>query len=106
MKHTNTNSPKSSKLPLARTSQPRTIEILFDAAEAGEVFVAGDFNQSNPKSMPVRKDAQGVWRAHLQVPPGGHEYRLIVDNQWRDDPHAAGLIPNPFGSSNAFAQVA
>jgi 1,4-alpha-glucan branching enzyme len=54
----------------------------------------------------LHKDAKGVWRVELQVSPGGQEYRLIVDDQWQDDPHAASFIPNPFGSRNCFVQVA
>jgi 1,4-alpha-glucan branching enzyme len=105
MKPTTTKSPKNGNLSLTKAIHPRTIAISFAAAEAHEVFVAGDFNQWNPKGTPLNKDAQGVWRTQLQVPPGGHEYRLVVDNQWQDDPHAANYIPNPFGSHNAFVQV-
>jgi 1,4-alpha-glucan branching enzyme len=66
-------------MPFAGTSQPKTIKILFDAAEAREVFVAGDFNQWNPGNTPLHKDAHGVWKTLLRVPPGRHEYRLVAD---------------------------
>ena len=105
MKQTKANSPKVNKMRLARASQPNTFAIAFDAAEACEVFVAGDFNRWNPRSTPLRKDAQGVWRTELGVPPGGHEYRLIVDGQWQNDPRATGSIANPYGSNNSFVQV-
>lgn len=99
------NRPKHGQMAVAKTSRPGRLEIVFAAAEASEVFVAGDFNQWNPKGTPLRKDPQGVWRAELQVLPGGHEYRFIVDDQWKDDPQATRFIPNPFGSRNSFVQV-
>jgi 1,4-alpha-glucan branching enzyme len=106
MKPTTTINPKNNNLALARSNSPRTLQISFAGASAHAVYVAGDFNQWNSKSSPLHKDAKGVWRAELQVSPGGHEYRLIVDDQWQDDPHAASFIPNPFGSRNCFVQVA
>ena len=88
-----------------RDPKSKTIDITFNAAEAREVFIAGDFNQWNPRSTPMHKDARGVWKKQLRLSRGGHEYRLVVDGQWRDDPHAAASIANPYGGCNAFVQV-
>jgi 1,4-alpha-glucan branching enzyme len=105
MKHLNATNRKNNILP-ARSSPRATIQISFEAPAAHEVFVAGDFNGWNLRSTPLRKDAQGIWRAQIQVSPGPHEYRLIVDGQWQNDPHAAASVANPFGSSNSFVQAA
>ena len=105
MKQTNTAVPNGSKLPLIRYPKSKTIEITFDGTEAREVFIAGDFNQWNPRSTPMRKDARGVWKRQLRLSSGGHEYRLVVDGQWRDDPHAPASIANPYGGCNSFVQV-
>lgn len=96
---------KNDNLP-ARSAQPATIQISLAAPGAHEVFVAGDFNGWNSRSSPLRKDAQGIWRVQIPVSPGPHEYRLIVDGQWQNDPHAAASVANPFGGSNSFVQVA
>lgn len=89
----------------ARSTPLATLHLALVAPEAREVFVAGDFNGWNPRSTPLHKDAQGVWRAHIRVSPGPHEYRLIVDGQWQNDPHAAASVLNPFGGSNSLVQV-
>jgi 1,4-alpha-glucan branching enzyme len=105
MQQTNTVDLQSNKRALAGTSQPNTIKIAFVSAEAREVFVARDNNQWNPGSTPLSKDAQDVWRTQLRVPPGRHEYRLVVDDQWQTNPRAAGSIANPYGSSNSVVQA-
>jgi 1,4-alpha-glucan branching enzyme len=104
MKHLNASNRKNDNLP-AKSSQTAMIQISPEAPEAHEVFVAGDFNGWNPKSTPLRKDAQGIWHTQIRVSPGPHEYRLLVDGQWQNDPHAAASVANPCGSSNSFVQV-
>lgn len=64
---------------------------------AREVFVAGTFNQWDPKSLPLTRDALGDWSIQLLLPPGEYRYRLVVDGEWRDDPNARRSVPNPFG---------
>jgi len=44
---------------------------------------------------------EGRWVKELALPPGRHEYRLVVDGQWRCDPAAVETVPNPFGGQNA-----
>lgn len=87
----------------ARTSN--RIEIVFDAGEATEVFIAGDFNQWNPHSTPLHKESNGKWRTLLRLAPGPHEYRFVVDGQWRNDPRAKRSKANPFGGVNSVLQV-
>lgn len=105
MKQTSTLIPNSNRMPVMKSSQSKTVAIEYDAAEAGEVFIAGDFNEWNPRRTRMRKDARGVWKKQLWLSPGGHEYRLVVDGQWRTDPHAPASIANPYGGSNSFMQV-
>jgi len=105
MKQTDTVVANGSKQPLIKYSPLKAIQLTFAATEAREVFIAGDFNQWDPKSTPMHRDARGVWKRQLRLSPGGHEYRLVVDGQWQDDPHAAASIANPYGGNNSFVQV-
>ena len=100
-----TNPVKNSGQPLLTNGQPTKVIIAYTAIDAEEVFIAGDFNRWDPRSTPLRKDAQGVWRTTLQLAPGPHEYRLIVDGEWLNDPRAARSTANPFGSTNSVLQV-
>ncbi len=57
------------------------------------VFLAGDFNNWNVVSLPMKKDGDGFWEANVILPPGRYEYRFWVNGAWHDDP-----VENPFGS--------
>ena len=95
----------SSGLPLLPAARPGKIEIVYRENGAQEVFIAGDFNQWNPRSTPLHKDANGDWRTLLLLRPGPHEYRLVVDGKWQSDPRAVRSVANPFGSTNSVVQV-
>jgi 1,4-alpha-glucan branching enzyme len=105
MNSTAANTALSTRLPLLPATRPGKVEIVFHATEAEEVFIAGDFNRWNPRSTPLRKDANGTWKTVLLLAPGPHQYRLVVDGQWRNDPSAICSIANPFGSRNSVMQV-
>jgi 1,4-alpha-glucan branching enzyme len=105
MKSTSHHISLGSGLPLLPAARPGKIEIVYRQNGAEEVFIAGDFNQWNPRSTPLRKDTNGDWRASLLLRPGPHEYRLVVDGEWRNDPRAVRSVANPFGSLNSVVQV-
>lgn len=73
---------------------------------AQEVCIAGSFNDWHPAATPMIPLGEGRWRKELTLPPGRYEYRLVVDGQWVDDPTAAELVPNSFGTANAVLTVA
>ena len=53
----------------------------------------------------LQKDAGGVWRTEVELPPGTHHYRFIVDGQWTDDPDCTLRVPNPYGGENMVRAV-
>jgi len=77
----------------------------FTAPDALSVLLVGDFThwQSNPISM--RKAADGIWSASVDLGPGTHTYRFIVDGEWRDDPECTVHVPNPYGSQDMVRRV-
>lgn len=105
MKSTVMHTTLSTRTPLLPAARPGKVEIVFEAADAGEVFIAGDFNHWNPRGTPLRQEANGTWRTLLLLTPGPHEYRFVVDGQWRSDPRAVRSVANPFGSRNSVMQV-
>jgi 1,4-alpha-glucan branching enzyme len=76
------------------------------APQAASVQLVGDFTHWKQRPVSMHRDAQGVWRATVQVEPGTHHYRFLVDGQWTDDPECAIRVPNPFGTQDAVRQVA
>ena len=78
----------------------------FSAPEATSVQLVGDFTQWQERPVNLQKGADGVWRAAVNLPPGAHHYRFLVDGEWRDDPECTLRAPNPFGGENMMRQVA
>jgi 1,4-alpha-glucan branching enzyme len=72
---------------------------------AHQVFIVGSFNDWQTGATPMIRLRDGKWSAQLNLAPGHHEYRFIVDGQWTDDPAATEWIPNPFGGANAVLEV-
>jgi len=73
---------------------------------AGQVAIAGDFNDWNPSKTPLRRDENlGVWQACIPIPPGRYRYRLVVDGKWVQDPHNPTVETNPFGELNNILEV-
>ena len=88
-------------------SKPGKIPVEFrcEAPGAEKVYLAGDFNDWRAGELRLDRDENGVWRIELHMAPGRYEYRLIVDGEWQDDPHAATRVPNQFGTSNCVLEI-
>jgi 1,4-alpha-glucan branching enzyme len=77
----------------------KTARFELECASAGEVLVAGTFNEWNPS--PLRRIDDSRWAIEFRLKPGRYEYRFIVDGLWQDDPYAFIFCVNPFGSRNS-----
>jgi len=97
-------SAKSKKKTMG-SKQVRKTEFKLSAPQAESVFIAGDFNQWNPSSHPLKADANGTWRISLGLNPGRYEYRFFVDREWQNDPNCSSFVENPFGTSNSLKIV-
>jgi 5'-AMP-activated protein kinase regulatory beta subunit len=64
----------------------RKIDFELKMPEAQQVILMGDFNQWNPKTHPMRKEENGVWRKTVMIDPGRYEYRFWVDGEWSGGP--------------------
>lgn len=83
----------------------REVEFSYESPAAREVYLAGDFNDWSFNGLPMVRDEKGVWRVRVRLSSGRHEYRFIVDGEWRNDPHASGVVPNEYGSCNCLLEV-
>lgn len=81
------------------------VRFQFRHARASTVTVAGDFNGWNTASHPMAREGGDLWVLELELTPGRHEYKFLVDGrQWWNDPEAP-KAPNPWGSENSYADV-
>jgi len=83
----------------------KKIELVFYAPEAMQVFLAGDFNNWDTQSLPMKKDKDGTWKAKIKLAPGRYEYKLFANNAWIEDLPGAELSSNPFGTQNFITWV-
>jgi len=80
-------------------------EFTLSAPSATKVHLVGDFTNWQASPLPLSKEADGIWKAAIQLPPGSHQYRFLVDDQWCDDPACKVRVANPSGSENAVREV-
>jgi 1,4-alpha-glucan branching enzyme len=78
----------------------------FTAPMAMRVQLAGDFTHWQQRPIAMHKGQDGIWRTTVELSPGKHHYRFLVDGQWQDDPECTLRVPNPYGSEDAVRQVA
>jgi 1,4-alpha-glucan branching enzyme len=78
----------------------------FTAPTALSVQLVGGFTHWQEHPVQMHKGANGVWTATVELEPGTHHYRFLVDGQWRDDPECTLHVPNPYGSQDSVRQVA
>ena len=77
----------------------------FSAPGAMSVQLVGDFTHWKDHPISLHKGADGIWRATVELEPGTHHYRFLVDGEWRDDPECALRVPSPYGGYNMARQV-
>jgi 1,4-alpha-glucan branching enzyme len=75
------------------------------APQAESVSIAGDFNNWNSISHPMKKDKKGIWKISFNLQPGTYQYRFLVDREWQSDPNCTDCVENPFGTLNCVKKV-
>jgi 1,4-alpha-glucan branching enzyme len=78
----------------------KTVEFTYTAPDAKKVFLAGEFNQWDTQSLPMKKGKDGVWRTKIELAPGRYEYKFFADNAWVEHLPGVELSSNPLGSQN------
>ncbi|MEO6596821.1 MAG: glycogen-binding domain-containing protein [Planctomycetota bacterium] len=83
------------------------------APQAKKVCLAGSFNAWEATALPMKRAANGSWALALELEPGRHEFKFVVDGAWCcepgcDGPHAKcpGCVPNDMGTMNRVVDVA
>lgn len=73
---------------------------LKNYAGAKTVYLAGDFNNWNPQSLPMQRQGDD-WVCSVNLGAGKHLYKLIVDGKWIKDPGNKLWEQNEFNTGNS-----
>jgi hypothetical protein len=74
-------------------------------ANAKSVFLAGGFNRWDGTALPLARQGD-AWVARIDLPPGRHPYKFVVDGAWITDPENAVREADITGSENSIKLVA
>lgn len=95
---------RGSRPVFGRTLTESGVEFVQPGALGRRVQIAGSF--SNWKPIELIHDADAATHAiRLDLPPGRHEYRLIVDGTWTADPYNTDWILSEFGEPHSLVDV-
>ena len=84
----------------------KKIEFQFEATPGSKVSVVGTFNNWDSGKNPMKDNPDsGHYKTVVAVPPGRHEYKFVVDGDWRVDPNCSENISNSYGSLNSVINV-
>ncbi|HYO20898.1 MAG TPA: glycogen-binding domain-containing protein [Flavisolibacter sp.] len=72
--------------------------------DAKKVFLAGDFNQWDPKAYAMRKQGDD-WVFPVQLSVGKHLYKFVVDGKWIIDPGNKLWEQNEHGTGNSIIWI-
>ena len=87
-------------------SRGKRVSFQVTAEPGSEVFVAGSFNDWNPTQYRMSDNpGSGHCKTTLVLPPGRHEYKFVVNGEWRVDPNCPEWVPNDQGSLNSVITV-
>jgi len=90
------------KMPSSQSGQVRVVFELPACVWADQVYLVGDFNGWDEKTIPFQQDRNGVWRAAVDLPVGRQfQFRYLVDGSWRTDYHADGHAESPYHTTNS-----
>lgn len=72
--------------------------------DAKEVIVTGSFNKWDRKLFKMNKTDDG-WELKLELRPGIHQYKFIVDEQWMHDPNNKMKVKNEYHEYNSLIEI-
>lgn len=93
-------------LPSVPVVTPAGVRFVVSFPEASSVAVAGSFNQWSTTSHPLARDAAGMWRTVVPLPPGDYTFMYVVDGtRWATPALAEDYVDDGFGAKNGVVIV-
>ena len=86
-------------------AEPKEVVFSYKSAVATVVALAGDFNGWSKDTHLLRKVNSEDWEIEIELQPGKHGYRFIVDGIWVEDPEAGEFTSGVPGTRSAVIEV-
>ena len=84
----------------------KRVNFQVTAEPGSDVFVAGSFNDWNPTQYRMKDNpGSGHCKRTLVLPKGRHEYKFLVNGEWRVDPDCPEWASNDQGSLNSVISI-
>ena len=84
----------------------KQVTFTFKHDPGKEVFIAGSFNNWDPKHNKLTETNQpGIYTITIMFARGRHEYKFVVDDIWHADAANPESVVNAFGSLNSVVVV-
>jgi len=106
-KSADTGSQAGGEAPKKAESAAGMGSVTFEYADpkATSVSVVGDFNDWN-KDTSTMKNENGVWKCSMNLKPGRHEYKFVINQtDWISDPKAKDTVADKYGGSSSVIEV-
>ncbi len=87
----------SAPAPGVRRQKNGSTRFVFIGNPGSRVTVIGDFNQWDPYISPLQELQPGIFETTLNLSPGNHYYRLVVNGQEMADPANPRTVRNGWG---------
>jgi 1,4-alpha-glucan branching enzyme len=96
---------------IRKESSPRQgfVRVIFEipaSVWADRIFLVGDFNNWDRRTLPFLLEHNNVWRIALDLPAQHrYEFRYLIDDHWCTDYHADGYAARNDLATNSFVDV-
>jgi chromosome partitioning protein len=81
-------------------------EFVLYAPEAKSVRIVGSFNDWRPtEDCFMERGEDGTWSKMVRLPPGGYQYKFIVDDMWIADENNPNVADDSFGGRNSVLEI-
>lgn len=87
-----------------KAAAAKRVTFKLSAADAGSVFVAGEFNGWDMGKKALKKNAKGEWTGFVNLKPGNYQYKYVVDSSWVLDSESH-VVDNGMGGHNNLVVV-
>jgi 1,4-alpha-glucan branching enzyme len=70
------------------------------AESAKTAYLVGDFNNWDPRDIPMKKTKDGSYTVSIRLEAGkDYQFRYLLDNhRWENELHADKYVPSGFGN--------
>jgi 1,4-alpha-glucan branching enzyme len=97
---------KGETMKKTTSSKSKRVGFQMTAEPGSEVFVAGSFNDWNPKKHRLKDNpGSGHCKTTIVLPAGRHEYKFVVNGEWRNDPNCPDSMASESGAVNSVVTV-